>query len=205
MTTTTYKLSRTFDQSAGAYSDADGIKESVATSDEAASYTGVALDGTNTAGTLVSAAVATGLASYPTFSSTSAASSYVNASTVTFTGTYQGQAVQRVAVLTGTDGNETEVLADGPMDIDSISQIDVEAQADANGAFTFGWKHLLPATGLWFMVARAAGNVHLTFQDGTIDTLPMAQYEQHLALVSMLHSDTAIDVTVYEQPNPPSY
>ncbi len=122
--------------------DADAIKTTIATSSSAASYSGADLDGadanpgpayptpTNTG------QVVTDVPQYPTATAASHASSYVDGSEVTFTGTYGGAAKTRTATVVGTDGNATFV-ADGPLD--SCSQVDVEAQADALGAWTFGW------------------------------------------------------------------
>lgn len=191
--------SRSFSVAAAAqFKDADGIKTSVATAATAQSYTGGALNGTlNLSG-------ASDCASIPCFSSTSNAGSYVNGSAIVFVGTYGGQSVERTALITGTDGGQTEVVADGPLDVGSVTQIRVAAQVNTGGQFTFGFTGLLPkktAQGHfreWRIVARAAGSAVVGYQNGGTDTLVMIASEVHPVPVARIYATTGIALTVLE-------
>jgi hypothetical protein len=82
----------------------------------------------------------TNIAQYPIAVASNSAGSYVASSKIMFTGTYGtgygSQNVVRTATVVGTGGNATFV-ADGPLD--TVSQIDVEAQVNTSGAWTFGF------------------------------------------------------------------
>lgn len=64
-----------------------------------------------------------------------AAGAYTNGSTVTFTGTLDGAAVTDVLTITGTDGGITVL---GDQYFDTITQIDVQAQATTGGYIEYG-------------------------------------------------------------------
>lgn len=118
--------------------DADGIKESVATAATISTYTGVALDGD-----LAESGPTHGLAYFPTFTSSANAGSYVAGSTIVFHGSYRGRTVQRTAVVVGTDGGQSGVRADGPLEGPPTSIV-VAAQVNTGGAFEFGVTDALP-------------------------------------------------------------
>jgi hypothetical protein len=123
--------------------DADGIKTTIATAATAQSYSGVAINGAYAAAGVATPAPNghTGVAQWPLAAAASHASSYINGSKVVFTGTYGGEIVQRTATVVGTDGN-VSFIADGPLE--TCTQIDVEAQHDTSGAWTFGFTDLAP-------------------------------------------------------------
>lgn len=192
------------------FADADAIKTTVSTSTSAASYSGAGLNGAmaNPGPAAPEFASKTGYASYPSVTSSSTVGAFTAGSDIVFTGTYNGVAVTRTATLTAANGNETQV-ADGPMD--TVTQIDVEAQADTDGSFTFGFTDLAPsgdgsgaATGSagrikqWWVVAATAGNVHVGYSDGTSDTIPMQAGALIEAYPTRIYADTAVTVTVYE-------
>lgn len=184
--------------SAAKLKDADGLKTSVATAATAQSYTGGALNGTLDLGG------ASDCASYPCFTSTSNAGSYVNGSAIVFVGTYAGAAVERTALITGTDGGQTEIVADGPLDVGSVTQIRVAAQVNTGGAFTFGFTGLCPKKDRagrnreWRVVARAAGSVVVGYVNGGTDTLVMIASEVHPVPVARIYATTGVAVTVLE-------
>lgn len=200
-----YLRSMTFDASAGAYVDADGIKTSIATAASVQTYlptfNGVA---GNTVGKSLDASnvTHTAFASYPTVTNTSATGSYVNASTVVFHGTYGREVVTRTATLTSADGGQT-LLADGPLDMGSITKIVVAAQVDTAGAFTFGWRDICPKKGFgWIVVAREAGTIRVENSDGDDDATTLAAHGMHLTPVSRIYSSVTIDLSVYEYYRP---
>jgi hypothetical protein len=190
--------------------DADGIKTSVATATTAQNYSGAALNGALVTSNVAYPRFASklGIASYPTVTSSSVVGAYTAASTIVFTGTYNGVAVTRTATLTQANGNETQ-FADGPMD--SVTSIAVAAQADTDGAFTFGFSGLCPAGDgagtaagtvgrirQWWVSAASTGNVHVGYSDGSDDTVPLIAGQMLEAYPVRIYADTAVTVTVYE-------
>jgi hypothetical protein len=157
--------------------DADAIKTSVATSDAVASYSGTDLDGADVGADNIARPTPsghTGVAQYPIAASAAHTGSYVVASAITFTGTYGGVSAVRTATVGSADGNET-LIADGPLD--TVSQIDVAAQADALGAWTFGFDDVackgpdscvLPFREL---APTSTGAVKITCGGGDVDTV----------------------------------
>ena len=181
--------------------DADGIKESIATATSAATYSGVDLDGTSTVG-VVGSQTFERLASWPTVSASSAAGAYTDESAVTFTGTWGGEIVTRTATIAGTDGNAT-FTADGPLDLGSVTSISVEAHADTDGAFTFGWSGVGPRKGRsWILIAREdvdAGELDVEFSNGQQDpNLSLTSGETLGAFVTRVLATTTVDFTAYE-------
>ena len=166
--------------------DPDAIKTSIATVAAAVSYTGVALNGADanpgpaTPTPSHTDNVVTDVPQYPTATASSSAGSYVDGSEVVFTGTYGGAAKSRTATVVGTDGNATFV-ADGPLD--TVSTVAVDAQADTNGAWTFGFTDI----GAWrggsgqeparLVRAHAAGVIKIGDADGHVDLTPFAESE----------------------------
>lgn len=157
--------------------DADGIKTSVATDDEAASYSGAALNG---------AFANPGPAEFdpPRFfsvSTTTDAATYNTTDPIVVTGTYGGEDVTEEIMLTQAGGNETVI---GNQPFDSISQIDVPAQLTTDGAFTFGVSGIAAKKKYGkihpFRQVRAigAGNLKLGFTGGFTDTLVLADAEK---------------------------
>jgi hypothetical protein len=159
--------------------DADGIKQSIATAATAASYSGVALNGAYAAAGIATPAPGgqTGLAQWPVATASSSAGSYINATEIVFTGTYGGAAVTRTATVVGTDGG-TSFIADGPLE--TCTQIDVEAQQNTSGAWTFGFTDLGPAKkperpGTPYFSGMRAGttaNVAVAYSGGYTDVIP---------------------------------
>lgn len=210
-------FSRAMTFAAADLKDDDGIKTTIATAATAQSYSGAALNGTTVAANVAyprpaatdwdDATGRQGVVSWPSATASSNAGSYVDASTVTFTGTYNGEAVTRTATVSGTDGGATYV-ADGPMD--TVTQIDVEPQVNTGGAWTFGWSGLGPekrqtdgaGTGsyrLWTVLAREDGNLHTADFRGEDDTTPLLDGNAHFAHVTRIYADTAIQITIYEE------
>ncbi len=185
--------SMTFDASSGHYADPDGLKTTISSATTAQSYSGAALNGTNVCG-----GGKTGLASWPSVTSSSTVGAFNAGSAITFTGTYDGAAVTRTALLTAANGNET-VLADGPLDIGSVTVITVAAQADTDGSFTFGWSGIAPQASRqsWRVVVREAGSI-VVANGGEQDTVLLPIHGAHEAWVRRIYANTTIDVTVYE-------
>lgn len=186
-----YARSMTFTTAAQLF-DVDGIKTSIATALTAQTYT--TFNGTNTVGGSFAR-----LASYPTVLAAVAAGAYTASSTVVFTGTYGGAVVTRTATIVGTDGNATAFIADGPLDIGSITSIVVAAQADTDGFLSFGWTGLAPRKDkAWTCVAREAGTLYVAYPGGETDDVPLPIHGEHYAYVSRILAATTIDFTVYE-------
>lgn len=157
--------------------DADAIKTTIATAATVATYSGAALNGASVGTDHIARPAPSGLADvaqYPIAVASSSAGSYLDKSTIVFTGLYGGLPVTRTATVSGTGGNATFV-ADGPMD--SCSSVVVAAQANTSGAWTFGWNDIACPEGdglvLPFreLVATSSGNVMITCGDGHTDTL----------------------------------
>ncbi len=189
-----FSRSMTFDQSDDHYADPNGLKTSIATALTAQNYTAGGLNGTNVCG-----AGFANLISWPTATASNTTGAFVAGSAITFTGTYDGAAVTRTALLTSADGNET-VMANGPLDIGSVTAIAVAAQADTDGTFLFGWSGVGPKPGQpsWRIVARSAGVVVVANDAGEIDAeLTLAAHGAHEAWVRRIFATTAVDVTAY--------
>lgn len=157
--------------------DADAIVTSVATAATAQSYTGAALNGADVGADHIARPTPsgfTGVAQYPIAVAATHAASYVDGSLITFTGTYGGVAVVRTATVVGTGGNATFV-ADGPLD--TCSAVNVAAQVDALGAWTFGWDDVAcpgpEACPVPFreLAATSSGAVMITCGSGDVDTI----------------------------------
>ncbi len=176
---------------AGELFDVDAIKTSIASATSVQTYS--TFNGTSTVGVTQPRIV-----SWPSVSASSSAAAYVASSTVRFTGTYGGEAVVRTATIVGTDGNGT-YIADGPLDVGSITSIVVAAQANTSGAFTFGWSGVGPRKGKsWVVIAKEAGNLVQASSEGDNDTVPLGQYNAHYAFVARIYATTTIDLTAYE-------
>jgi hypothetical protein len=182
--------------------DADAIKTSVATSTDAVAYTSGDFDGA--AKTPEGFAGFADVGAIPCVSSSSAAGAYTPGSTVTFTGPWRGETVTRVATLAEEDGNET-AYADGPLD-GAPTAIDVEAQADTDGAFTFGWGGVAPlytsGTGAhqrlwWVRCGETAGDIHVRYSLGE-DTIAATAGAEYTAAVAAVLGDTAVELTILE-------
>jgi hypothetical protein len=196
-----YERSKSFDASAGAYADPDGIKTSIAAAASIQTYL-PAYNGTSTVGKAIATGAQDSFVSWPSVTNTSQSGKYIAASTIVFTGTYGGVVTTRTAALTTANGGET-VVADGPLDHGSITSIVVAAQVDTAGAFTFGWTGVGPKKGYaWHMVAREAGSYHVGHSDGGDDTLALPAHGEHLAAVNRIYGDVTLDVTVYEIARP---
>jgi len=182
---------------AGELADTNALKTSIATALTVQTYTGGALNGTSTVGT-VNGEAKSRLASWPSVTASAVVGAYTNGSTVTFTGTYGGQTVDRVATITATGGGAT-YIANGPLDLGSVTSIVVGAQADTDGALEFGWSGVGPRYGSqWLCIAREDGNLIVGYSNGESDTVPLADNGLHGAYVSRVYATTAIDFTAYE-------
>jgi len=182
--------------------DPDGHKTTVPTVAAAVSYTGAALNGADTPNDI--GVAGHGFAFYPTATLASQAGAYVNGSTITWTGTYRGEVVTRTGTIVGTDGNIT-VTANGLLD--TVTQIDIGAQANTNGAFTFGWTGMyLGSTGVgrnqWhirrIVVNGTAGNLvvdYLSHQDTLVSAVNQAHDMDPLGIVAA--GTTATTLSVY--------
>jgi hypothetical protein len=158
--------------------DADAIKTTIATVAAGVIYAGAALNGaTASAGTATPAPSGlTGVAQYPIAVASSNAGSYVNGSTIQFSGTFSGETVTRTATVSGTGGGATFV-ANGPLD--TCNGITVAAQADTSGAWTFGWNDIackvVNGQTQPFRVLRplSTGNCVITCGSGHDATVPL--------------------------------
>ena len=196
-----YQRSKSFDASAGAFVDADGIKTSIAAAASVQTYL-APFNGTSTVGKAIASGAVSDFVSWPTVTNTSQSGKYVAASTIVFTGTYGGAVVSRTAALTTANGSET-VIADGPLDHGSVTSIVVAAQVDTTGAFTFGWTGVGPKKGTgWMLVAREAGTLVVAHADSGDDTFLIAAQQEHPAPVSRIYAAVTIDVSVFEYPRP---
>ncbi len=179
--------------------DVNGHKTTIATVAGAASYSGAALNGADVANNI--GAAAHGFGFLPSATLAANASSYVDQSTITWTGTYHGVATTRTGTIVGTDGGTT-VTADGPLD--TVTQIDIEAQADTNGAFEFGWVGAYPpkrpgTDRTWHIrrvVGNAAGNIVVGYGSHD-DTLVSGANQAHDVTPLHVVSTTCSSVTIY--------
>lgn len=182
--------------------DLDAIKTSIATAATAQTYSGAALNGASTTPYPDSK---TGFAQWPAATASSHAGSYVNGSTVVFTGTYLGETVTRTATVSGTGGGAT-FIADGPID-GPVTSVVVDAQADTGGAWTFGFVDLCcrrrnNRNEPWREVrcGGVAGDVGFVRPNGAADVLPCTVGEHHSVLILRLKTSTttATSITLYE-------
>lgn len=118
--------------------DAAAIKTSIATVAAITTYTGAALNGAdaNPGPAYPTPDGHTDVPQYPLAVAAANAGSYVNGSTIVFTGLYGGKSTQRTATVVGTDGSAT-FIADGPLD--SVISITIGAQVNTGGSWTFGF------------------------------------------------------------------
>lgn len=198
---------RSFSFLAAALADADGFVTTLATKTTADTLTGAELNGA-LANPAPGLPPKTGIAFWPSVTTASATGAYTAASVITFTGTYNGETVTRTVALTAANGGET-LIADGPLE--TLTQIDIEAQADTDGSFTFGFSGIGPkllAGGTsykkWLVKsysdasAADTANVHVAYQDGTTDTVELAKGAQLEAAPVRVYGDTTANVTIYE-------
>jgi hypothetical protein len=129
------------------------------------------------------------------------AGAFAVGSTVSWVGTYGGKATTRTATVTSADGGT--LIADGPLD--SVTTVDVDAQADTDGTWTFGFTDI----GAWKLNgmidpvkrirAEAAGVVAIQDDDGNTDLTPFQAYESQdiLARRIVQATTTATSFTIY--------
>jgi len=189
--------------------DVDAFVDGVATKATADTLNGAELNGVAVNGTThIGAHPTTGIAFWPCVFTASQTAGYTAGSVITFTGTYGGAAVTRTVALTQANGNET-LIANGPME--TVSQIDIEAQPGTSGAFDFGYSGIGPvllpggtAYKKWLVKSFAdAANadtaaVHVGYPDGTTDTVELAKGAALEAAPSRIYGDTTAPITVYE-------
>jgi len=158
--------------------DADAIKLSIASVASIATYSGAALDGATVTDGVSTPAPSglIGVSQHPIAVAASHAGSYVVNSTVVFTGTRGGKAATSTATVTSANGNLTYV---GNNPLDTVTSIVVGAQADALGAWTFGYNDIVcPQRGGCdepFRVLRptSTGNVVIVDGSGRSVTVPV--------------------------------
>ncbi len=158
--------------------NATAIKTSVATAAAGAIYSGAALNGGDVIDNIAypTPSGLTGVAQYPIAVAASNAGSYVNGSTIVFSGTYGGVAATSTATVVGTDGNATFV---GNNPLDTVSSITVAAQVNTSGAWTFGFNDVACKTRNGnvepFRMLRptSTGNVVITCGSGHDATVPV--------------------------------
>jgi hypothetical protein len=166
----------------------------------------VAYDGTDFDGAAApdddpaTANIVSGLPSFIVVDVASNAGSYVAASTITATGTFNGEDVSEELTIVGTDGNETLL---GNQLFDTVTGIAIEAQVNAGGAFTFGFSGLgTPKKNGRFLhwqgfVGAETGNVHVGYFDGNADTIPTVAGRDHPATPSRFYADSTAGFTLY--------
>ncbi len=105
----------------------------------------------------------------------------------------------RTATVSGTGGGAT-FIADGPLE--TCTQIDVAAQADTDGSWTFGWSGVGPWTDgsgadgpnrlrRWIVKATDTNNIHIANAQGDQDTAPMQAGDHHIMYAARIYADTA--------------
>jgi hypothetical protein len=166
--------------------DADAIKKAIATSAAAAgvTYSGADLDGDDVGTDDIARPTPgghTGVPQYPIAVASSNAGSYVNGSTIVFSGTYGGAAATSTATVVGTDGNAT---FKGDKPLDTVSSIHVAAQANTSGEWTFGFDDIgaRRKNGMFepYRMIRndtTPGVISLVYLGGFADLLPVTMYE----------------------------
>lgn len=175
---------------AGALAVTNAIKMSIASAATPQSYSGAALNG-------AIGAAAMELPRTVSVTTSAHAGSYVPASTVTFTGTDKdGNAITEALALVATNGGETIVGLKGFM---QITQIDVQAQNDASGAFTFGVQDIV-VPGCRVVRVGTGGDLHVTYASGIQSTIPKVQAGESRPMnVTKVWGDsktTAQDITI---------
>jgi len=169
--------------------DLDSIKTTIATVAAAVTYSGAALNGDDVASNVAYPLHAhkpsgqmpeMGIPMYPCATASSSAGSYINGTTVVFTGTYGGVPATSTATVVGTDGNATFV---GDKPLESVSSVTIGPQNDTSGAWTLGFQDIGPwLEGGEYNVVRSirasdAGNIATQDQAGHIDVTPFAAEE----------------------------
>jgi hypothetical protein len=151
---------------AATIADVDAIKTSIATSTSTAQYTGAALNG----------ALGASAIRFPqcvSVTTSSSVGSYNTSDPIVFTGTDKdGGTITASLTLTQADGNET-IVDSALQGFASVTQIDVPAQVDTNGAFEFGVRDVVLDPPAQYLVAGANGNAKIVDQDGNADTMAM--------------------------------
>lgn len=118
------------------WTDPDAIVTSIATAASAVSFSGVGLNGAVGAGSIKEAANVDGACCRVSATASSNAGSYVDGSTITVTGTNEaGDQISDTITVVGTDGGATWETSKG---FATVTQIDVDAQANTGGSWTFG-------------------------------------------------------------------
>lgn len=185
--------------------DANAIKTTIATVAADTTYSGAALNGADVISNVAYPTPDghTDVPQYPCAVAAANPGSYVDASTVQFTGKHGGEDVVRTATVVGTGGGAT-FIADGP--VDSVSSILVEAQANTGGSWEFGFTDI----GCWRergrnKAARAvraddAEVIGLTDEDGHADLTPFKAGEfQPVSVYHLVQSTTAVTkLTIYK-------
>lgn len=155
-------------QTYSAIASTNAIKTSIATSASPQTYT--TFNGTVGGAKLAFEQVVTATTSSHT-------GSYVTATPLTVKGIDAfGKSLTGYLTLTMANGGETVNLKDANGNLMAMAQvieIDVPAQNDTSGAFTFGYGDFLLSTGLDGVRAGSDGNVKVEYANGITDTVPM--------------------------------
>lgn len=174
----------------GPLADADAIKTSIATDDTNASvYTDTELDGVIGDSTMVFGRTLS------VTTSTSAAT-YNTTDPIIITGLdLNGNSQIEDLFLTQAGGNETVT---GTLAFTSVTQIFVPIQDDNTGFFTFGVQDAILADQAREIRVATGGNLHVTYPDGTEDTIPALVDGEKLPIgpVKIWSDSTVEDITV---------
>lgn len=172
----------------GALAVVNAIKTSIATAATPQVYTAGALNGSiGTATMSAPRRITATLAAH--------AASYVNGSTITIKGLNSaGASVSEVLTIAGTGGGTTLTTVGF---FTQVTEIDVDAQADALGSFQFGTSDA--SVNSRSLRVGTAGNLHVQYGDGSTDTiLNVAVGEVVPAMAAVIFGDsTAQGITAY--------
>lgn len=165
---------------------ANAIKTSIATSASPATYT--TFNGSLGGGPYT-------LTRNVSVTSSSHTGSYTTASPIVFTGTdINGNVITDSLSLTSADGGETIY---GVKAFKTITKIQVPAQTDTSGAFTFGLYNAYVTDYVYGVLCGGAGNLHVTYGDGTVDTVPFSAGQSLImSPVKIWGDSTATNVSV---------
>lgn len=171
---------------ATALADIDAIKLSIATVAGAAAYSGAGINGVIGLTSMVPARTVTVTAA-------TSPGSYVAASTITFTGTDAAdRVITEVLALVGTGGNETLI---GTKGFKTVTAIDIQAQVDTSGAFSFGVRDILCDKAPYMIRATAAGDLKVGYSDGSTDTIPAMAAKEYITFApAKVFGDSATTV-----------
>lgn len=177
---------------AGALTNTNAIKTSVATVASPVTYSTTGINGSIGLTTMKANRIITA-------TSTSAVASYVPGSVITITGTDSTGAVQTdTMTVVGADGGES--LATTKF-FKTVVSITIAAQVDTAGAWVFGVSDASVPSCIQLRVGTTPGTLHLGFADGSTDTiLAVALGEAVPTSCNRIYADsTAVGITAFIQ------